>query len=416
MTSGIVDPKYPKQGVWDIKKAGFENTLIDFGEYYKLSIDKNPLQEEDINKVYQQFVECCRKEKLNLPIAFIPDFNKILKEKKNNNKLSDKQMVDWMKECIEICGNNGCKYVVVNPMSDETIGDLNYRERYSKIYERNTKLYLSIAETAKVNQMKILLGNEYYNLNGHYVRSIGSDADKVVQWIDSLNEKIQQDVFGFCLDVGVCNLCGQNIREYTVMLGNRIKVVVIRDSDGQKDISLLPFTSVGQGKSTTDWLGVIRGLREINFDGEMVLDFKDTALAFSPLLKPVLLQLARYVVEYLRWQIHMEYVLKKYSSIVLFGAGNMCRNYMKCYGEKYPPLFTCDNNSSIWGTTFCGLDVKSPKELKNISVDCVILICNIYYREIEEQLRSMEITNPIEFFNDEYMPDFYFERIEEMGG
>ena len=36
----------------------------------------------------------------------------------------------------------------------------------------------------------------------------------------------------------------------------------------------------------------------------------------------------------------------------------MCRNYMKCYGEKYPPKFTCDNNPKLWGTNFCGLEVK----------------------------------------------------------
>ena len=85
---------------------------------------------------------------------------------------------------------------------------------------------------------------------------------------------------------------------------------------------------------------------------------------------------------------------------------------MKCYGEKYPPLFTCDNNSKTWGTIFCGLEVKNPEELKNISDDCAIFICNIYYREVEKQIRDMGITNPVEYFNDEYMPSFYYDRLE----
>lgn len=108
----------------------------------------------------------------------------------------------------------------------------------------------------------------------------------------------------------------------------------------------------------------------------------------------------------------MENLLKGHKSVVLFGAGNMCRNYMKCYGEAYPPLYTCDNNPRLWGTTFNGLEVKAPESLKELPKDCVIFICNIYYREIERQLRDMGIENDIEFFNDEYMPSFYFDRLE----
>ena len=88
---------------------------------------------------------------------------------------------------------------------------------------------------------------------------------------------------------------------------------------------------------------------------------------------------------------------------------------MKCYGEKYPPLFTCDNNKALWGTSFCGLEVKAPECLRELPRDCGIFICNIYYREIEQQLREMEIENSIEFFNDEYMPTYYFDRLEDRG-
>ena len=109
----------------------------------------------------------------------------------------------------------------------------------------------------------------------------------------------------------------------------------------------------------------------------------------------------------------MKNVLKRYSKRVLFGAGNMCRNYMKCYGEKYPPLFTCDNNSEMWGTVFCGLEVKPPEAITKVKGDCGIFICNIYYREIEQQLKDMGIEH-IEFFNDEYMPSFHFDRLKEV--
>lgn len=85
---------------------------------------------------------------------------------------------------------------------------------------------------------------------------------------------------------------------------------------------------------------------------------------------------------------------------------------MKCYGEEFPPLFTCDNNRSRWGEHFEGLEIKPPEALKKLASDCAIFICNIYYREIEQQLRAMGIVNPIEYFNDEYMPSYYFDRLE----
>ena len=171
---------------------------------------------------------------------------------------------------------------------------------------------------------------------------------------------------------------------------------------------MMPFT---YGSSGPDWLGVIRGLRDIGFDGELAVDFAGTYRLFSPLLRPALYPLVRQTAEYIKWQSEMENNLKKYKKFVLFGAGNMCRNYMKCYGEKYPPLFTCDNNPKFWGTMFEGLEVRKPEVLKELPGDCCVVICNIYYREIEAQLREMGIGN-IGYFNDEYMPSFYFDRLD----
>lgn len=84
---------------------------------------------------------------------------------------------------------------------------------------------------------------------------------------------------------------------------------------------------------------------------------------------------------------------------------------MKCYGAKYPPLFTCDNNPKFWDTEFEGLPVKNPEELKKLPADSGVIICNIFYKEIAAQLRSMGIEN-IGYFNDEYMPSFYYDRIK----
>lgn len=254
---------------------------------------------------------------------------------------------------------------------------------------------------------QILLQNLSKDVNGHMIRGLCSEARVACQWIDHLNEIVGREAFGMCVDTGALNLCGQNPYEYIHTLGSRVKAVIIRENDGQNDYAMLPFTSVANGCTQMDWLGVIRGLREIAFDGYLIMDFGDTANAFSPLLRPQIMSMAKSIAEYFQWQIEIESLMKKHKSIVLFGAGNMCRNYMKNYGEKYPPLFTCDNNKKLWGTSVYGLEVKSPEALLSLPEDCAIYICNIYYREIEQQLREMGVTNEIEYFNDEYLPTFH---------
>jgi len=414
---GSVDPNRPRQGIRDMALAGFKNMLIEYGaycsgwelEYFgKEELVKHKTTKEWISEhpellysYMQPVIDCCSAEGLAFTVATAPKLNRDTKR----DDIYD-VLMKLNNECIHVCGKLGCRYIIIEPyfagvkLADE--------------WKINREYYLCMAEVAKEHNITILLKNLCKEVNGRLTRGICSDPHEAAEWIDELNKEAGVELFGFCMDVGICNLCGQDMREFAVALGSRIKAVIVRDCDGETDTAMLPFTAVGQGQSKTDWLNLIRGLREINFDGELVFDVSDTACVFSPILKAQFMQLAKIVADYIKWQIEIESFLKKYDKRVLFGAGNMCRNYMKCYGEEYPPLYTCDNNSALWGTMFEGLEVKNPEELKKLPEDCAIFICNIYYREIEKQLKDMGLENPIEFFNDEYMPSFYVNRLEEI--
>lgn len=400
---GIVDIKHPGQGIADISKAGFGRILFDLS----LACPQGKLEDsvsldghlQSLNESMKQVLDQCEIKALQCTLAMAP-YPKRNTKREDLNDLLEK----LAQESIDICGRAHCRYLIVRPLT-AGIADAD-------LWEVNRAYYLRLAERAGRAGVQILLENQCKDFNGHLIRGLCCDGRQAARWVDALNEAVGEERFSFCLDVGVCNLCGQNMYDSITVLGNRLKAVILRDNDGNSDSALLPFTSAPQGQSQTDWLNLIRGLREIGFDGELILDFHDTAAAFSTLLRPELLHMAKAVAEYFAWQIGIENLLKIYPSRVLFGAGNMCRNYMKCYGEKYPPLYTCDNNRKLWGSVFEGLEVKDPQELKALPEDCVVFICNIYYREIEAQLRQMGIENPIEFFNDEYMPSFYFNRVE----
>ena len=340
---------------------------------------------------------------MHMPIARTPHLLR-------NTERGDltEHLLKLVKESLNVCGQAGCRQLIARPIFAGVPHGMEW--------EINQKYYLALADTARKNNVTILLENQCRDINGHLVRGICADASEAVNWIDRLNKKVGEERFGFCMDVGVCTLFGQNMQEFTMTLDSRTKAVILRDCDGRCETSMLPFTCVSSGRSQTDWLGLIRGMREICFDGVLMMDFSSTVAAYSHLFRPQLLQLAKMTMDYFKWQIGMKTVLKKYDARVIFGAGNMCRNYMKCYGEEFPPLFACDNDKKRWGKWFEGLEIRSPEALRDLDPDCAIFICNIYYKEIEEQLRQMGIRNPIEYFNDEYMPSYYFNRLDYWKG
>lgn len=417
--AGMVNPNSPKSEITRIKESGFEEMLLDFSvfcparelEYFgKPGKDFKTLSLFGISEHPEKLYDClkplleeCEKKSVRLSVAHAPYLNR-------NTKREDlsEMLIRLTEESIRVCGQAGCKYLIVRPLFSGIKRDSEW--------EINREYYLGLADIARENNVTILLENHCHDRNGYWVRGICSDAGEAAMWIDRLNEEAGEPRFGFCMDVGVCNLCGQDMQEFATVLDSRIKAVILRDCDSHQETSMLPFTCVSPQKGATDWLGLIRGLREIEFDGFMILDFSSMADAFPPLIRHHLLPLAKVIVDYFQWQINIKSVIKRYDARVLFGAGNMCRNYMKCFGEEFPPLFTCDNNPKRWGESFEGLEIKSPEALRELAPDCAIFICNIYYGEIEQQLRAMGIANPIEFFNDEYLPSYYLDRLDEWKG
>lgn len=411
--AGVIRRDNPKQGIACVAQAGFENIFLDTGilcsgdEIENIGMDnrsKNWKDEgliannpEKLMDIFMPIVSNCTYNKAQISAIRAPYMLRDTKRVDLNQQI-EKMAIETIKLCHYAC----CEYVIIRPL----FAGIACKDEW----DRNKEFYLRVATYAQKYNVMILLENQCKSVNGHLVRGICSDACEAAEWIDRLNNEIGEERFGFCLDVGVCNLCGLEMRDQITALGKRLKAIIIRDNDGNRESAQLPFTSVYNRVSQTDWLGLIRGLRAIGYDGELILNMEDTAEAFSPLLRPQLMKFAKIVADYFKWQIELEQSLKRYDKFVLFGAGNMCRNYMNSYGEQYPPLYTCDNNHNLWGTQFCGLEVKSPEALKDLDKDCVVVICNVYYQEIEQQLREMGIKN-IEYFNDEYLDIFCSDRI-----
>ena len=398
--------------------AGFSNALLDFSEYCQSDSIENreeiyetwyknkkdilfiPLQPEKIGESVTFYLDECEKIGVKNVVGKAPY---LLDNTKRMD--SDALIFKLTKESIKVCGQAKCKYILILPLIREMKTDNDW--------EKNIEFYLSFVEYARENNLLILIPNHYDNFHGHLVRGTFADAYILKRMVEELNNKVNAAVFGIAMDTGVCNLCGQNMFEFMSILRNEIKVLILKENNGYEDSSLMPFTAIKGKQTKFDWLNLIRGLRNIEFDGAIIIDFLDTQSAVSHIVRPALIKYEKELADFLVWQILMEQTIKKYSTRVLFGAGKMCRNYMRCYGELYPPLFACDNNTKIWDTKLEGLIIKNPEELRKIPPDCAIFICNIYYREIKTQMESMGIHNPIEFFSDEYLPSMVANRFDE---
>lgn len=406
MASVIYNDENPRQGIQRLRVAGINEIMFDFDIFAPLheifegkEASGQKYNPQAKRKAYQKCMEGLKEKNFLPSITRLPFMDA---QMDSDSTRCRKMLLQIQTDCMEACIQMGCKTVIAQPLQ---------RSLSKSLWEENRDFYLALASKCQDQDIRILLTNQCFSQNGHLVRGVCSDAVTVTAWIDELNRIAGMQRFGFCLDLGVCNLCGQDIQSMTAALGERICAVILSENDGNHMARLLPFTCAQDNHDTMDWLGAVRGLREIAFDGNLILETTDTALSFSPLLRYELFPVYKALLDYFVLQINMEKDLKKYRRVALFGAGNMCRNYMKCYGEKYPPLFTCDNNPRLWGTELEGLMIKEPEALKDLPQDCGVIICNIYYHEIAAQLQEMGIQN-IGYFNDEYMPSYYYDRLQ----
>ncbi len=418
----VIKLKRPDGNTADIMDAGFSQALLDFrmvcpsGNFLHMTRSRNeaeaegdiflPDEPDRIGEIVRPFLDACRGSGMLVNGAMVP----VIPPDRSNPVMNDYQRA-LSAASVRCAMESGCEWCIVPPLF---VGIPLEKERDVNIefYKSFLPVLKEYFEKHPDGGFKILIQNQCRDHSGHLVRGILSDAGEAVEWLKDLNEEsvkvLGREVFGFCLNIGHVNICGQDLDEITPVLGDYLDVVVLTDNNGSEDSEMLPFMCASRGtgavaaSADTDWLSVIRGLRNIHYDGPVILAMADTLVTFPVFIRPQLLSFAKTVADFFVWQLTLEQTIAKYSHVVLFGAGNMCRSFMMDYGEKYKPMFTCDNNQTRWGEEFCGLTIESPQKLMDLPDDTGIFICNEYYTEIREQLESMGVKSSIEYFSDRY--------------
>lgn len=377
---GSVDMEKPGRGLALFKSVGISSMILDFSSV--AGVSEGTETKVPDREAVQPFVEACRSQGMTISLALMPYLRA---EQEQRAEI----LYPLLEEAMRACAAYGILNVVVQPPRAD-------RETVRVFWEQ-------VRAWAVECGLHVLVKNCAGYFQGRYVRGEACHAGRTAEWLRKQNETAGTLLFGFCMDLGVCSLCGQNPYEFAAAMGDMLEAVIVGECSGEEPGALLPFTVVSRGQKRTDWLNFFRGLRAVAFDGTVVLDVKDCMGAVPYQLRAPLLRYVKGAGDYIGIQLALEQRLEQYKKRVLFGAGQMCQNYMKYYGRLYPPLFTCDNNAALWGTQVEGLLVKAPEALLKLPEDCAIFLCSVYEEEIRAQLLQMGVPNPVFRFNDEYL-------------
>ncbi len=352
----------------DAKELGLDDILMDYNRFKTESV---LVGEEEIQYESEKFVKQAKNDGFQLLIGKMPVFNTW-----ELTHYAQYRMHEVFYDSLDAARKTGVKYLWIEPYLQDEKKQWNDEEIIS--------FYKELIPYIKTGGFKVCIKNIANIYNGQYYQGLLSDKNRFKSFIEDLNKEAGENVYSIALDIGEASRLGQAIPELVSAWNNHISMIIL-------------------GENENEWPAIIRALRSVEFDGPIYMDVNENYWKMPEPLKHAYFVYIKQIADYFVWQIALERVIRKYDKRVLFGAGNMCKEYMEHFGSDYPPMFTCDNNSSLWGQKAYGLEIKSPEELKKLDSSVPIFICNTFYDEITMQLKSMNLPNPIERFNDEIL-------------
>ena len=202
--------------------------------------------------------------------------------------------LDAVIKTIELTAFFGCKYAVVHPAHG--VIDMDHDEQK----KANMKYYSQLIDVARRNGVTICLENMWNRrTGGAIVDSACSNPYEARDYIDTLNDMAGEELFAFCFDVGHANLTGKNMRNDLRILGKRVKVLHIHDTDKIEDRHTIPYSFMGtQNLSVTDYVGFLAGLRDIGYEGHLSFEIGNAFKVFPAPTHPALCALVSAIGRY----------------------------------------------------------------------------------------------------------------------
>lgn len=285
-TKNIINDSCPEEGFAMLKRAGF--SCVDFSLNGYLSntslyqselntfFDKSVQELEDFFMPHRQGAKAAgiTISQMHMPYPiYVPG--------------ADREINDYLwnqvaPKSMAVCAFLGCPYIVIHGFK---LAHFLGSEELE--WQETAKFLDSIAPLAKEMGITICIENLYDSIGGHLVEGPCCNAKKAADRIDYFNDKYGAEVLGFCFDTGHANIVGIDFERFITRLGNRLKVLHIHDNDAISDLHQIPFTftRTRENKSSTDWEGFIRGLRNIHYDKVLSFETAPVLTAFPEPMK-----------------------------------------------------------------------------------------------------------------------------------
>ena len=180
-----------------------------------------------------------------------------------NGKATAYMQAEVIPKSIIIAEAMGVPWVVIHPFK------MQYNKGKEVEKQTNLEYFKMLVPLLKQCGVKVCLENLYEGVGGRITEGVCSDPEEVIWYLDTLNAYAGEELFGFCLDTGHLQLAKRDPYEFITKLGSRIKVLHLHENNGKDDTHQLPYTfGCGENRGA-DWEGVLRGLKEIRYQGTL---------------------------------------------------------------------------------------------------------------------------------------------------
>ena len=184
------------------------------------------------------------------------------------------RMEKVMQKSVAVTGYMESEYCVVHPAY---AADNKKCLSADAEWMLNKSLYSALIPELKRNHVVCLLENMFSRASDNTCFSGAcSDFYEAARWIDELNALAGEERFGFCFDTGHCQLARQNLYRALLIMDRRVKALHLQDNSGAFDQHLTPYMG------TIDFEGVLRGLKEIGYRGDLNFETHNVLGNFPP--------------------------------------------------------------------------------------------------------------------------------------
>lgn len=298
-TQNAIDDSHPEDGFALLRQIGFSCVDFSLNSYLKntsiYDSNLNDFFDRPISELEQFFAPhkaAAKRAGITINQMHMPYPIYVPGGSRQVNEYLRRQVVP---KSMEICHYFDCSYIVVHGLKLRRYVGTEQAE-----WEETQKFIDFIAPMAKEMGITICIENLYDSVGGHIVEGPCCDVRRTVERIDRMNDKYHAEVLGFCFDTGHANLVGIDFEQFITTLDYRLKVLHIHDNDGIGDLHQIPFTftRTRENKSSTDWDGFVRGLRNIHFDKILSFETAPVLKAYPEQLKQDALSLIFRIGEY----------------------------------------------------------------------------------------------------------------------